>query len=495
MSTPTGAHLRRSLGLTSLILFGLAYMALGTVFTTYGIVNQITEGHLVDSYLVATIVILFTAASYAAMVRRYPVAGSAYTYTQQAFGGAAGFLTGWILMLDYLFIPMLNFLIIGLYVSTQFPSIPTWVATLISLIGVYIFNVLGINLVSKANTVIVLLSGAAVFIFAILAIKTAIGDPNAPGLLDPFIPGHAGYSPIFTGAAVLSLSFLGFDAVSTLSEEAKHPRRDIPRAIILTTLIGGALFTFVSWAGARAYYLSDWSKASQDLLDAAGVVLFDHVGGEIFSSVFVFVTVLGCFGGGLAGQVAVSRILYSMGRDGILPRPLSILSKRFGTPIVAASVVSIAALASLFLSLDTAAFMVSFGALAAFAMVNLSVIRVYLFPKGGRAAHGMGKRTAKEIFRYGVLPAIGFILTIWLWTSLEALTWLVGAIWAVIGVLILAINTRGFKRPVPKLNFSEEIPSTATIDQLAEEYPFDLEHAEHTEPAAGAAATQNGAAK
>lgn len=468
MSRPAAPHLRRTLGPITLTLFGLSYMAIGTVFTTYGIVNQITDGHLVDSYVVALIVMLFTASSYAAMVRRYPVAGSAYTYSQQAFGGATGFLTGWVLMLDYLFIPMINFLILGLYVGTQFPSVPTWVFTLAALIAVFVFNVLGISLVGKINTAIVVVSMAAVLVFAILAIKTAIGDPDAPSLIEPFIPGSADYSPIFTGAAVLALSFLGFDAVSTLSEEAKHPRRDIPRAIMLTTVIGGLVFIFVSWVGARAYSLDDWSQAPQELLDAAGVVLFDHVGGDILTGIFIIITVAGCFGSGLAGQVAVSRILYSMGRDGILPRPLGILSKRFGTPVVAATVVSVFALSSLFLSLDQAAFMISFGALAAFAMVNLTVIRTYLFPKGGRQE----PLTAWQGIRYGAIPLIGFALTIWLWTSLEAFTWVVGGIWVLIGVAILAAKTGFFRRPVPTLDFSEETPSTEAIDALAEEFPL-----------------------
>ena len=467
--TATTTHLKRELGLGGLILFGLAYMAIATVFTTYGIVNQITDGHLPLSYVVALLTMLFTANSYAAMVRKYPVAGSAYTYVQQGFGGGVGFLTGWVLLLDYLFIPMINFMILGLYVSTQFPSIPAWIPSLITLVAVFVFNVLGIKLVNKLNVVIIGLSVAAMALFAIFAIKTWIGDPNAPGLAEPFIPGSEGYSPIFTGAGVLALSFLGFDAVSTLSEEAKHPRRDIPRAIILTTLIGGALFIFVSWIGAMSYYLEDWSAAPQELLDAAGIVLANHVGGEWLGILFVFMSVAGCFGSGLAGQVSVARILYSMGRDGTLPKPLGKLWSRYGTPVVAATTVSIFALLSLVLTLDQAAFMISFGALAAFAMVNLSVIRVYHFPKRGEV---LPQRTPKDVILRGVFPLIGLVLTIWLWTSLEPMTWIIGGIWFAVGVVILLANTRFFTRPVPKMDFSEG-PQTEVIDQMTESTPFD----------------------
>ena len=171
----------------------------------------------------------------------------------------------------------------------------------------------------------------------------------------------------------------------------------------------------------------------------------------------------------MTGQVSVSRILYAMGRDGVLPKPLGRLNMRFGTPVVASVVVSAFALTSLFLPLDAVAFMISFGALAAFAMVNLSVIRTYLFPKGGRRQElGLW-----FIVRYGVFPAIGFALTIWLWTSLQATTWLVGAVWIALGVAVIAVVTGGFKRPVPRMNFSEAEPTTEQVDLLADEYPLE----------------------
>lgn len=431
MNETNPAHLRRTVGLVGLVAFGLSYMAVGTVFTTYGIVNQITEGHLVLSYIVALIVMLFTASSYAAMVRKFPVAGSAYTYTQQAYGGTAGFLTGWVLMLDYLFIPMINFMILGLYVGTQFPSVPDWVFMMACLLLVLLFNVLGIKVVARLNVFIIAVSVSVVVLFGILALKSTINDPNAPGLLEPFIPGSAGWSPVFTGAAVLALSFLGFDAVSTLSEESKNPRKHIPLAIMLTTLFGGLLFIVISYLGARAYYLDDWSQASQELLDAAGVVLADHVAGPWFIGIFIFTVVL-------------------------------------GTPVVAAVTVSIFALLCLVLTLDQAAFMISFGALGAFAMVNLSVIKVYLFPKGEEQPSG-----AWPWIRYGAIPTIGFLLTIWLWTSLEPTTWIVGAIWVAVGLAILMANTRFFTKPVPVLDFSEDGATTEAIDALGEDFPLD----------------------
>lgn len=468
MSDSSQPRLKRTLGLTGLTLFGVTYMTVITVFTTYGIVNQVTDGHLPAAYIVAVVAMLFTAASYGAMVRRYPVAGSAYTYSQQSFGGAAGFLTGWVMLLDYLFIPMINFMLIGIYLNTQFPDIPVWAFTLAALLLVLLFNILGITLVSKLNMAIIGLSVILVVVFVALSFKTAFGGDASVSLIEPFTFGEGGIGAIASGAAILALSFLGFDAVSTLSEEAKNPRKDIPRAIVLSTLVGGLLFIIVSWAGSLSFR-PDWAGLSQAEVDAAGTTVMDSFGVPWMTSFFVAVYVVGAFGSGMTGQVSVSRILYAMGRDGMLPKPLSRLHQRFGTPIVAAVTVSVFALSALFLSLDTVAFMISFGALAAFAMVNLSVIRTYIFPKGGRR-EPLG---ARGIIVHFICPLIGFALTVWLWTSLQPTTWIVGAIWLAVGVVIIAIVTGGFKRPVPKMDFSEQDPTTEQIDQLGEEYPLE----------------------
>ncbi|MEW1960542.1 APC family permease [Kineococcus sp. NPDC059986] len=457
-AAPARPQLKRTLGLTSLVLFGLTYLAPVAVYTTYGIVAASTDNHLPAAYGVALVAMLFTALSYGAMSRRYPVSGSAYTYAQQAFGGHVGFLTGWTLMLDYLFLPMINFLLIGLYLNTQFPEIPQWVFTLAALLLVLVCNVLGITLVSKLNTVIVALSVLLVVVFSALAIKTLLtsSQEGAPGLLEPFLPGGGGLGPVFAGAAVLALSFLGFDAVSTLSEEAKDPRRTIPKAILLTTLVGGAIFIVVAWLGSLVF--PDWHAFTD--LDSAGVDLMAKVGGTFLTSFFVAVYVVGAFGSGMTTQVSVSRIIFAMGRDGILPRIFGRLHARFGTPWVAAVAVSIVSLLALVLTLNVAATLISFGALSAFSMVNLSVVRTHLFPKEGRE-----KPAARDWVRYGVLPAVGFLLTVWLWTSLTATAFVVGLAWVLLGTVYLAVQTRGFRRQPPAMDFSEK--GTPAVETLA----------------------------
>ncbi len=463
MSTQTEPQLKRTLGLAGLTLFGLTYMTAITVFTTYGFANLASDGHLPASYIAAAVAMIFTALSYGAMVRRYPVAGSAYTYTQQSFGGTVGFLTGWAMLLDYLFIPMINFMVIGTYMQTRFPDIPWQVFMLVSLVGVFALNALGIKLINRVNFVIIAISLIMVVMFVVLSLQSMGNGEGASSAIEPFM-GELG--PVFAGAGILALSFLGFDAISTLSEEAKNARRDIPRAIVLATVFGGLIFIVVSWVGAMAYS-PDWGSMSEAELDSAGVGAMLAVGGEAFANFGVAAYVAGAFGSGLTGSTSVSRILYSMGRDGVLPKPFARIWTRYGTPIVAAAVVSAFALLGLVIPLLTVSTMISFGALAAFSLVNLSVIRTYLFPKGGRTQPA----TAGEWIRYGVLPFIGFCLTLWLWTALSAQTFMYGGIWLFFGVLVLAWSTKFFRRPVPKMDFTEGGPTTQFIDAIGEDHP------------------------
>ncbi|WP_020496604.1 APC family permease [Sciscionella marina] len=437
--------MRRVLGMPALVVFGLAYMVPLTVFTTYGVVTESTGGHLPGAYVVTLVAMLFTASSYGRMARVHPFAGSAYTYTQQSFGRHAGFLVGWALLLDYVFLPMINYLVVGIYLNAQFPVVPGWVFMLAAIVLVTGLNVLGIRMVTRMNLVLIGAQAVFVVVFLVQAFRVIAGDGTAslngiPSLTEPFFGGDTSLSRILGGAAILCLSFLGFDAISTLAEETREPRRLIPRAIMATTLIGGCLFILLSYAGSLAF--PHWQRFSS--VDSAALDVLRHIGGGLLTAFFTAAYVAGAFASAMASQASVSRILYAMGRDGVLPpRLFGRLSARFKTPAVAILLVGLVSCVALVITLDLASAVISFGALAAFSFVNLSVIKHYLLD--GR------RRGPLAVLRYGLVPAIGVALTGWLWTSLSGITFVIGGIWVAIGVGWLLVLTRGFRRPAPKL--------------------------------------------
>ena len=322
-------HLKRALGVSGLTMFGLAYLVPLTVFTTYGIVTEETGGRVAFSYVFTLAAMLFTAMSYGQMVRAFPVSGSAYTYTSRSFGAHLGFLAGWALLLDYILLPMVNYAVIGLFINAQWPGIPIWVGYIVALALVTILNVIGITTIDKANNIIIAIQTVFVLVFVVLAIKTIMGGDVNFGL--PFQgdagPNGSGLGPVLAGAAILCLSFLGFDAVSTMAEEATEPRRDIPRAIMAVTVGGGVLFIILSWLAQVAHPATTFEVA-----DSGATDVMNTIGGNAMAVFFTAAYVAGAFGSALTSQASVTRILYAMGRDGTLPRPLGTLAEQWRTP-------------------------------------------------------------------------------------------------------------------------------------------------------------------
>ncbi|MFE6253805.1 APC family permease [Agromyces sp. NPDC057865] len=443
VGTDAAPKLKRVLGVPSLVLFGLVYMVPLTVFTTYGIVTEMTGGRVAVSYLITLVAMLFTARSYARMSVAYPYAGSAYVYTQRSFGGGVGFLAGWSLMLDYLFLPMINYLVIGIYLEAAFPAVPAWVFILASIVIVTVLNVIGIVSVARANVVIIAVQAVFIGAFVVFGLASLSGqqvDPLAPFIGDGTVEGPG---VLFAGAAVLCLSFLGFDSVSTLAEEAKEPTRSVPRAIMITTIAAGVIFIGLSYLAQLVFPSNVFTD-----VDSAALDVMQTAGGEFLAVFFTAAYVAGAAGSALTSQASVSRIIYAMGRDGVLPtRVFGRLSARFKTPVVAVLCVSAVSLLAIWIDLGLLAGMISFGALVAFSVVNLSVIKHYYLDRKERAGI--------QVLRNLVLPLIGFALTVWLWTSLSVETFIVGLSWLAIGVVLLAIVTRGFRRPTPMLDLKE----------------------------------------
>jgi putrescine importer len=280
---------RKSLRLWHVVIIGLAYLTPMTVFDTFGIVSGITAGHVPSAYILALAGILFTAVSYGTLVRRFPQSGSAYTYTQRAINPHVGFLVGWSSLLDYLLLPMVNALLAKLYLSAMFPEVPAWMwvagfVTVISLI-----NMRSINLVAHFNLLFVLVQVAIMSVFIYLCVRGLDqGEGWAPRSLVPFADEQTQFAALAAGATILCFSFLGFDAVTCLSEETRNPGKTIPLAIFLTALIGGVVFIGVS------YFIQAYFPTMQRFHDqeAALPEIALYVGGKLFQSVFIACTVI-----------------------------------------------------------------------------------------------------------------------------------------------------------------------------------------------------------
>ena len=438
------ARLQRTLSLGSVVLFGIAYMTPIIVLGTFGILAQSTAGMVPAAYLVALVAMFFTAMSYGRMASAFPVAGSAYSYVRKAISPKLGFIAGWAVLLDYLFLPMAIWLIGAAYLNSAFPAVPQWVWVL-AFIGITsAINIVGLKLANGINALLMLVQFLVLIAFVALCVHYVGGDASTPlWSVKPFFNGDMQMPLIMSGAAIACYSFLGFDAVSTLTEETRDPRRTIPRAIMLITLIGGLIFVGVS------YFVQIAHPSFQfDSVDSAAYEIARNIGGDLFVSIFLIGLIVGQFASGLSAQASGSRLLYAMGRDGVLPKSFfGTLHERFGTPINSILLCAVVALLALKLDVTTSTSFINFGAFLAFSLVNLSVIFHYWI--GGE------KKGLREWGLFLIFPFIGLAADLWLMVSLDHLAIYLGLSWLAIGVVYLAVLTGGFRRQPPEMDFQE----------------------------------------
>ncbi|MEV8338731.1 APC family permease [Leucobacter sp. NPDC077196] len=442
MPTPAAPPtLARTLRLPSLVIFGLAYLTPLIVLGIFGVIASETGGASASAYLIALVAMLFTANSYGRMAKAYPVAGSAYTYVRRTIDGRVGFLVGWATMLDYLFLPMVIWLIGGSYLQAQFPAVPMPVWILGFILVTTLLNVIGIKVADRVNLVLMAFQILVIVFFVVLAFADVVRADGGAGLVSatPFTGIDVGFAGIAGGAAIAAYSFLGFDAVTTFTEETIEPERTVPKAIMLIAIIGGGIFVVVSYAVQLVHPGGVFENS-----DTAAYEIANRIGGALFGAVFLAALVVAQFTSGIAAQAAGSRLLYAMGRDGVLPkRVFGALNARFQTPVLSIVAIACVGLIAIFMDVATSTSFINFGAFIAFIMVNVSVI-VYWAKQRAAGTH-------LNPLLYLAFPIVGVVVIAALLVQLDIHAITLGSIWLGVGIVILAVATRGFRRQPPEL--------------------------------------------
>jgi putrescine importer len=448
----SGAKLKRNLGLWAIVGLGLGYMTPTVVFDTFGMVARDTNNVVPAAYLVALIVMMFTAVSYGKMAGAIPSAGSAYTYARESIHPNVGFIVGWTSLIDYVLLPMVNCLIIRSYLEALFPAVPGWIWVVIYCAVVTSIIYLTMRGTSNINMLLLVFSIVVMAVFVIMVIaQLAQGEGQGTvASVKPFFHDAVTLGAVLTGATIVCFSFIGFDAVTMYAEEAKSPKI-MPRAILFTVIIGGAIFLITSYFTQLRFPSSDvfpTAAIEDSTLPEIGL----QVGGHTLQAVLTAAGFAATLASGLASHASVSRMLLVMGRNNVLPnRFFGHINPKTHTPTFNIVLVGAISLLAAAFTLETIAAFINFGALIAFTFVNISVIAWFAIRKGRR-------RTPKDIVTFIVLPAIGMLLTGILWANLHADALIGGSIWAVLGFIYLLIITRGFRRRVP--GFDEGQPVT-----------------------------------
>jgi amino acid transporter len=429
-------QLRRVLTTKDLIIYGMIFMVPIAPYSVYGFVWNDAKGMVPLAYLLGRVGMLFTALSYAAMSRAFPLAGSVYTYAQRGLHETAGFFSGWLILLDYILVPSLLYLFSAAALRPVLPAVPAW----IWLCGFISFNALvnliGIQYTARVNRYMLAMELATLGLFLVLGMMALYGGAGAGRLtLKPiYDPAAFSFATVAGATSIAVLSFLGFDGISTLSEENSGKEDAVGRATLLALVLVGALFMLQTWVAtdlARGMRFASVDTAFYEVAERAG-------GAWLRLVTIVAVVLASAIANAMAAQAAVARILFAMARDGKLPAVLAKVHPRFKTPYVSTlAVACVSMLVGLLFSdrIDDLTRIVNFGALTGFVLLHLSVINHYFI-----------RRRSGDWIRHFVFPLTGLAVILYVLYEMDRAAKALGGCWIAIGILYFLVLSLRAKR-------------------------------------------------
>jgi amino acid transporter len=429
--------LRRALSLWDLVIYGIILIQPTAPMPLFGIVSQEARGHVVTALLIAMCAMLFTAISYGRMARAYPSAGSAYTYVGREIHSGLGFVTGWSMAMDYMLNPIICTIWCSKAAGNVVPQIPYAVWAVFFAVLFTLLNLRGIRATARTNEVLVAAMCVVIVYFFAAAVRYILHLPAIPPgfFAQPFYdPATFSWGAISTGTSIAVLTYIGFDGISTLSEEAHNPRRNILLATVLTCLITGVLATLEVYMGQLVW--PDY-KSFPDM-DTAFSYVAGRAGGAVLFQVVNATLLVATIGSGMGAQLAAARLLYGMGRDNTIPKRFfgAIEAKR-GVPRNNVLFTGVLALAGAFaMSYQLGAELLNFGAFIAFMGVNAAAFTHYYV------------RGRERKLTHLLPPVLGFLVCFYIWLNLRTPAKIAGGLWLLVGIAYGAWKTGGFRREI-----------------------------------------------
>jgi Amino acid transporters len=406
----------------------------------YGVVSNVAGGHVVTTILIAMVAMLFTAISYGRMARVYPSAGSAYTYVGRELHPVLGYVVGWSMLLDYILNPLICVIWCSAAARNILPQIPypAWVVAFALLFTA--LNLRGVRTSGRVNGLLALGMSLVVAVFLAYAIRylAFVARPIGGAWLIPFYdPTTFSASRVFRGTSIAVLTYIGFDGISTMSEEVENPRRNIMLATVLTCLVIGIL-------SALEVYIAQLSWPSRVpfpafIVDTAYVHVAQRIGGLFLFHLLNATLLIANMGSGMAAQFGAARLLYGMGRGGSLPRRFfSAIDPRTGIPRNNVLVVGVFALAGAFLlTYERGAELLNFGAFIAFMGVNAAALVHYRL------------RSSEKVSLGATTPLLGLLVSAFIWINLNHSALVLGALWIVLGLTLYLVMRRNATGEAP----------------------------------------------
>jgi putrescine importer len=431
-----GPRLRRSLTLWNLIIIGIVIIQPIAPMGIYGVINNAAGGHVVTTVLLALIGMFFTAIAYGKMARVYPSAGSAYTYVGQEIHSGLGYLTGWAMVMDYILNPLICTIICAKLTENILPEVPYWILATFYAGFFTLLNLGGVKTSARINEIFAAGMTVVVIIFFAFVIRFVWGyhEKGDRFFLEPFYnPATFNLARIGRGTSLAVLTYIGFDGISTFSEEVENPRRNIMLATVLVCLLAGVLSAAEVYAAQLVWGSGPFPA---DKVESAFPLVAQRIGGFFLFHLLNFTVLIANIGSGMASQLAAARLLYGMGRNDAIPKGF-FGSVRAKTHIPANNVLVIGfvALVGAFVTTyERGAEMLNFGAFIAFMGVNAASFTHYYLRGKDRKIGDL------------LMPLIGFVVCAIIWWNLSPPAKIAGSIWLALGVAYGAWKTNFFRK-------------------------------------------------
>ncbi len=433
-------ELRRGMGLWDVVLYGVLFMVIIAPHSIWGLVQQDALGMSTLVYIVGFIAIFFTALSYVRMSNKFPIAGSVYSYVQRGINPHVGFISGWLILLDYCITPALLYVMVANWGTMLVPNSPWYLWVIVFVAFNTFVNIRGISMTRGIDFIIFAVEILAVIAFIALGCNFIMGGGGAGEFnADPlWQPGKVDAHFLAAGISIAALNFLGFDGISTLAEETNEPQKNIGRGILIA--LGLIIVCFVAQTYIASLVQPDWQSWSPEHAENAWFYGCEMIGGELFRNIMLIINIVAI---GIANimnaQLAASRLLYSMGRDKVIPSIFGKVHPKYQTPWVGALFIGAVALVlSLVLTMADLATLVNFGALASFIMLNFAVFWYFFIKEKKRYSFG-------NIVKYLICPWLGILILGYVFTGFDVMTYALGVTWFIIGFIICAVKSKGFK--------------------------------------------------
>ncbi len=437
-------ELKRSLTFTDLLVYGLIFMVPIAPFGIFGSVFQGSGGMVALTYAIGMVAMIFTANSYAQMSQAFPMAGSVYSYAGRGLRPWAGFLAGWVILLDYVLVPGLLYLIASVAMNTIVPGIPVWVWLVLFVVLNTVVNYLGIEMTAKVNKVMLAGELIVLAIFIVVGLVALAAGKGQGFNISPLFNEDTFTWPLVFGAVSIAvLSFLGFDGISMLAEENRESARALGRAMVGALLLAGALFIVQTWIASLLVpnpdqLISKGDPGGTAFYDAAAVA-----GGAWLSKLAALATAIAWgFANSLVAQAATSRLLFAMARDRQLPSFLSRIDDKRKVPVNATLLVAAVSLVlGLYMAsrddgISLLSTLVNFGAMTAFLVLHVSVVN-----------HFVRRQHSRDWWRHLIFPLIGFVILAYVVINANVAAQRLGFVWLGIGVVVLIITKAMHREP------------------------------------------------